>query len=201
MKIAIIVVPLRLMKVLRGSALLLSLFMIMAAVVQAAPVETDKIQGTTKDTLGRPLSEASLILKSSDGAIISKTQSDADGNFVFSGVTPGTYAVFGEKTGFQASTAVVTVEAGSIAAATLTLAATEALEVSTDKIQGTIKDALGRPLSGVSLTLKTPDENDRGKDSRAMPTATSCFRVSRRAPMQSLGKKPGFQSEHRHRDG
>ena len=43
---------------------------------------------------------------------------------------PDIYAVFGEKTGFQASTAIVTVEAGTIATATLTLTAEKALEVS-----------------------------------------------------------------------
>src|SRR5208337_2854497 len=128
----------RSMKVLTGSALVLALFIIMAAVVYAAPVSTDIIQGTTKDVppgqtvkvspvatdviqgtikdaLGRPLSGASLVLKSPDEAIMGKTKSDADGHFVFSSVAPGTYAVVAENPGFQASTAIVTVEAGTIA--------------------------------------------------------------------------------------
>jgi outer membrane receptor protein involved in Fe transport len=102
------------------------------AVVDAAPGATDEIQGTIKDALGRPLSKASLILKSPDETVIGSTQSDADGHFVFTSVTPGTYAVLAEKPGFQTGTAVVTIEAGTIATTTLTLAAQEALEVSVE---------------------------------------------------------------------
>lgn len=109
---------------------LVLVFLMMAAVVQAAPVATDEIQGTAKDALGRPLSGVTLTLKTPEENIVGKTQSDADGHFVFSGVTPGTYAVFGGKSGFQTSTAIVTVEAGSIATTSLTLTAEEALEVS-----------------------------------------------------------------------
>ncbi len=47
----------------------------------------------------------------------------------FRRVTPGTYAVLAEKPGFQASSSIVTVEAGTIAATTLTMAAQEALEL------------------------------------------------------------------------
>ena len=100
------------------------------AAVDAVPVATDQIQGTIRDALGRPLSGASLILKAPDETVIGQTNSDAHGHFVFTGVKPGTYAVLAEKPGFQASTAVVTVEAGTTAAATLTMAAQEALEVS-----------------------------------------------------------------------
>jgi outer membrane receptor protein involved in Fe transport len=120
----------RLTKVLTRSALALALFIITAAVAFAAPGGTDQIQGTIRDALGRPLAGASLVLKSPDEIIIGKTQSDAGGHFVFSGVTPGAYAVLAEKPGFQASTAVVTTEAGTIATTTLTLTAQKALEMS-----------------------------------------------------------------------
>lgn len=102
------------------------------AVADAASEATDEIQGTLKDALGRPLPEANLILKSPDETIISKTKSDADGHFVFSSVKPGIYAVLAEKTGFQASTSIVTVDAGAIATTTLTMTAQEALEVSVE---------------------------------------------------------------------
>jgi outer membrane receptor protein involved in Fe transport len=102
----------------------------MATAVKAAPGSADQIQGTIKDALGRPLSGASLVLKAPDETIIGQTKSDADGRFVFTSVTPGTYAIVAEKTGFQASTAIVTVEAGTAASTTLTMAAQEALEVS-----------------------------------------------------------------------
>jgi outer membrane receptor protein involved in Fe transport len=120
----------RSIKVLTSPVLALTLFIMMTAVVYAAPGATDEIQGTIKDALGRPLPGASLVLKSSDETVMGKTQSDADGHFVFSNVTPGVYAILAEKTGFQASTAIATVEAGTIATTTLTMTAEEALEVS-----------------------------------------------------------------------
>ena len=108
---------------------LITLF-ILLSFSTGALAQTDEIQGTIKDALGRPLSGANLILKSPDETIMGQTKSNSDGHFVFSGVKPGTYAVLAEKPGFQASTAIVTVEAGTIAATTLTMAAQEALEVS-----------------------------------------------------------------------
>ena len=108
---------------------LVTLFMLLSF-SPCAFAQTDEIHGTIKDSLGRPLSGTIMILKAPDETIIGQTKSDADGYFVFAGVKPGTYAVLAEKPGFQASTAVVTVEAGTPATATLTMAAQEALEVS-----------------------------------------------------------------------
>jgi outer membrane receptor protein involved in Fe transport len=101
-----------------------------AALVHAASERSDAIQGTTRDALGRPLPGVDLTLKTPDQKMLGKTGSDKDGNFTFGGVAPGTYAILGEKKGFQESTAIVTVEAGSVASATLTLTAQEALEMS-----------------------------------------------------------------------
>ena len=120
----------RLIKVIAGSAWALAVIIIMTTMAYADSGSTNEIHGTIKDTLGRPLSEASLTLKSPDETIISRTLSDTDGHFVFSKVNPGIYAVLAEKPGFQASTDIVTVEAGTTATTTLTLAAQEALEVS-----------------------------------------------------------------------
>jgi outer membrane receptor protein involved in Fe transport len=117
------------------------------AEVDAAPEATDQIQGMIKDVLGKPVSGASLVLKSPDGTIIGRTKSDADGHFVFSRVAPpGNYAVLAEKTGFQASTSIVTLEAGTIAATTLTMAAQEAPEISV------IAERLVRARNGLSPT-------------------------------------------------
>ena len=122
----------RSIKVLRGSALTLALFIVMAAVAYAAYGAVNEIQGTIKDALGRPLSGASLILKAPDETVRGRTKSDDKGHFVFSNVKPGTYAVLAEKSGFQTGTAIVTVEAGTVATTTLTLAAKEALEVAVE---------------------------------------------------------------------
>jgi outer membrane receptor protein involved in Fe transport len=130
----------------------------MAAVVYASPGATDEIHGTVKDALGRPLSGASMILKSTNATIIGKTQSDVDGYFEFKSVTPGIYAVMGEKLGFLASSAIVKVEAETIATTTMTLTAQEALEVSV------VAERLNQARNGLSPktggSIYNFDQND-----------------------------------------
>ncbi len=157
----------RSIKVLTGSALAFAIFIIMAAAVYAAPVATNEIHGTIKDALGRPLSGASLTLKSPNATIIGKTQSDADGHFVFSSVPPGIYAVMAEKNGFQASTAKVTVEAGTIATPTLTLAAQEALEVSV------VAERLNQARNSLSPKTGGSEYNFDQSDITALPQGDS----------------------------
>jgi outer membrane receptor protein involved in Fe transport len=87
------------------------------------------VQGLIQDSLGRPIAGASLSLKTAAGSIVSSTQSDASGRFIFTGISQGTYAVYAEKTGFQLGTSIVTVSSGTAASTTVTLAAQEALEI------------------------------------------------------------------------
>ncbi len=147
-------------RILTRSALAFVLFIIMAAAAYAAPDATDQIQGTIKDALGRPLGGASLTLKSPDETVMGKAQSDADGRFVFSGVVPGTYAVLAEKPGFETGTAVVTVEAGTIATATLALTAQKALEMSvTAERLAQARNSLSPKTGGSEYTITANDIN------------------------------------------
>jgi len=157
------------LKVLRGSAWALALFMITApaAYGAAAPGGTDRIEGTIKDALGRPLAGASLVLKSPDETVVGKAESDAHGQFAFPGVAPGTYAILGEKSGFQTSTAVVTVEAGTIATTTLTLAAQEALEVSV------VAERLSQARNSLSPKTGGSEYTISGGDIDALPQGQS----------------------------
>ncbi len=100
-----------------------------ATEVRADQVGAEEITGLIQDSLGRPISGASLSLKTAAGDIVSSTQSDAEGRFSFTGVSQGTYAVQAEKTGFQLGTSIVTVSAGTESSTTVTLAAQEALEI------------------------------------------------------------------------
>jgi len=144
-------------RVITGMAVALAL-LTLAAGVQAAA--TDEIQGTVKDALGRPLSGANLTLKTPDEKTVGTTESDAGGNFVFSGVEPGTYAVFGEKPGFQESTAIVTKEAESIASAALTLTSEEALEMSvTAERLSQARNSLSPKTGGSEYTITENDIN------------------------------------------
>ena len=117
------------LKMCGGGAYASALLFSMVSMVLAAPVAAGEIRGQVQDALGRPITDASLSLKTVAGSVVGGTRSDADGRFVFTGIAQGTYAVQAEKAGFQLGTAIVTLSTGTAASTTLTLAAQEALEV------------------------------------------------------------------------
>ncbi|MGA8147743.1 MAG: TonB-dependent receptor [Gallionellaceae bacterium] len=93
--------------------------------------ETSKlngIQGLVRDALGRPIAGANITLKAVTGEVVGQASSDAQGNFSFSAVAPGTYAVLSDKTGYETGSSIVTLSAGE-ASTTITLAASQALEI------------------------------------------------------------------------
>lgn len=95
------------------------------------PAAADKqngIQGLVRDSLGRPIAGAHVVLKSVTGATAGHGNSDAQGHFGFAAVAPGTYAVLSDKAGYETGSSIVTVSAGT-ADTTITLAATGALQV------------------------------------------------------------------------
>jgi len=98
-----------------------------AVVLAAPPVGT--VAGIAKDALERPVAGAQLRLESSDGQVVGRTAADDQGRFQFTGIAPGTYAVVGEKEGFETSTSVVTVSESVGATADLTLASKQPLDV------------------------------------------------------------------------
>lgn len=102
-----------------------------AAAPSEQAVETNKkntIQGLIRDTLGRPIALANVVLQSAGGAVAGHASSDASGRFTFSGVAPGTYAVLSDKAGFETGSSVVTLSDG-VASTTITLAASQAQEI------------------------------------------------------------------------
>jgi outer membrane receptor protein involved in Fe transport len=87
------------------------------------------VAGIVKDALQRPLSGATVRLESADGRTIARTTADDQGQFSFTGIAPGTYAVVAERKGFDTGTSIVTVSAEEGATAEFTLASIEALDV------------------------------------------------------------------------
>jgi outer membrane receptor protein involved in Fe transport len=94
----------------------------------ATPAGT--VAGIAKDALERPVPAAQLRLETPDGQVVGRTTADDQGRFTFTGVAPGTYAVVGEKEGFETATAVVTVSGSAGAGADLTLASKQPLDMS-----------------------------------------------------------------------
>jgi outer membrane receptor protein involved in Fe transport len=101
----------------------------LAAIPTIAAPQAGEVDVIAKDALGRPLANAKVKLETSDGKVVGEATSGADGRATFEGIVPGVYAVTGEETGFEAATAVVTLEAGAGASAELTLAAQAALNL------------------------------------------------------------------------
>src|SRR6266852_1774116 len=90
---------------------------------------SQRVTGTVKDALGRPLSEANVVLQAADGHEVARTRSQSVGQFEFNGITPGTYAVVVQKTGFNTATAIVTVTSNGAKPITLAMASQEALSL------------------------------------------------------------------------
>ena len=90
---------------------------------------SQRVTGTVKDALGRPLSEANVVLQAADGHEVVRTRSHSAGQFEFNGITPGTYAVVVQKTGFNTATAIVTVTSNGAKPVTVAMASQEALSL------------------------------------------------------------------------
>lgn len=81
-----------------------------AAWAQKAPKEAaEKIAGTIKDALGRPIAGVSIELQDSSGKPAAKTRSDKNGDFSLRAPKPGVYAIIARQSGFKPGTQIVTV--------------------------------------------------------------------------------------------
>jgi len=101
-----------------------------ATAVAAGPLEqSQRIAGAVKDALGRPLAAAAISVQGANGRIIAKATSDAQGNFSFAGISPGTYAVIAQKANFKLATAIVRVTTAGAKPITLSMASEEALSL------------------------------------------------------------------------
>jgi outer membrane receptor protein involved in Fe transport len=124
--------------------------LLFASTVQAAYAL--QINGVVQDSLGRPVADAALNLKTITNQTIGQAKSGSNGSYSFNSIAPGTYAIMVEKSGFQVGTSIVTVSSDKNVNSTITLAADKALEVEiTAKRLNAAQNSLS-PKTGGSVT-------------------------------------------------
>jgi len=88
-----------------------------------------RVTGKITDVLGRPLSGVDLVLQRADGRIVARSRSDRRGQFEFSDIAPGTYAIVANKSGFMTATSIVTIAANTSKPLVIAMAAQQALSL------------------------------------------------------------------------
>ncbi|MGA7870971.1 MAG: TonB-dependent receptor [Candidatus Binatus sp.] len=88
-----------------------------------------RVTGVVKDALGRPLKQAALSLQGSNGRVVAHSTSNDAGEFSFSEVSRGTYAVVATKEGFKTATEIVTVSTKGAAPVVLAMEAEKAVSL------------------------------------------------------------------------
>ena len=94
---------------IRGTRLLLAAALLhctttpLRAAEKAAPGR-HRINGTTLDASGHPVSGAQVRVETPDGRVVARAESDAAGRFTTPAVPPGTYTLVARKKGLQVAT-------------------------------------------------------------------------------------------------
>ncbi|HVA78798.1 MAG TPA: TonB-dependent receptor, partial [Candidatus Binataceae bacterium] len=97
---------------------------------QGAPIEAvERIAGTIKDALGRPIGGAAIELQDSAGKPVAKTKSRQNGEFSLPAPKPGVYAVIVRQSGFKPGTQIVTVTRTGAKLVVIALASEAALSM------------------------------------------------------------------------
>jgi len=139
------------------------------APARAAP-PAGAIIGRARDALQRALPGARLRLEADDGRVIARTTTDADGRFAFTGVEPGTYAIVGDREGFETATAIATLSATEGVAVDLTLASQRPLDVNVEARRLEPERVVVPPRTGASTYEITSEaiQNQPGAENNSL---------------------------------
>jgi len=131
----------------------------------AQTVFSGNIQGVIADPSGASVAAATVRLKNLDTGVVATTTTSSSGNYRFSSLAPGRYAVMAEASGFWAKEEDVTLETGQTQGINITLAlasskqsvnvVSEAPSLDTDenRIQATLNSQTVRDLPSLNRNL------------------------------------------------
>src|SRR5216684_2253284 len=87
----------------RQSRCALALIVLLSPWLGRAQEVTARLAGTVKDQAGAVVPEAALSATHISTGVVTRTTSDASGDYIFLQLAPGTYTLSVEKTGFASS--------------------------------------------------------------------------------------------------
>lgn len=122
---------------------------LLAPTLHAADLPAGQIDGKISDILGKPIVDAALTLKPRQGKTLFNTRSDAQGNFHFTHLPAGMYALIANKAGFVTGTDIVILDATQGKISNITLSSKNALAININA-SGT-----NRPRNGVNKDTGT----------------------------------------------
>jgi outer membrane cobalamin receptor len=118
------------------------------------------LSGTVTDTSGAVIAGATIHIRTTAGAVLKTMQSDANGSFVISELSPGTYVIVVSNSGFDSKEISVSIGSnGELAPLRVTLAPSGV--ITTVNVQGRDDDLVGVADSATQGTVGAKEIEDR----------------------------------------
>jgi hypothetical protein len=147
-------------------AVLTSCSALLVAAQEKTPVAADdkpyppQLSGTVVDTSGAVIAGATVLVRSANGTVQRTTQSDRNGSFIISGLSPGNYRLVISNPGFQIKEIPVTIGITGVPAPLQISLAVDALST-TINVQGREDDLIGIANSATQGTVGAKEIEDR----------------------------------------
>ncbi len=118
----------------------------------AAGLPAGSIDGQIDNSLGQPLANIAVAIETSDGRMVARTQTGQQGEFHFSGLVPGQYAILATGKGYRPGLDIVALDGHAGLHRQIVLASKTALEMNVSAHQAANPARSGIPASAAGST-------------------------------------------------